>query len=133
MSAVEAMKSTDVSTGSGTAGAVNAQGWETVCQLNDIAPDTGVCVLFNGQQVAVFRERTQDRVYAISNYDPIGEASVLSRGIVGSVGDELVVASPLYKQHFSLTTGQCVEDDSVSVKTFSVRVENGDIQLSECT
>ncbi len=103
----------------------------SVCKLDDITPDTGVCVLFNGEQVAIFRERKNNEVFAISNYDPIGEANVLSRGILGSVNDVLVVASPLYKQHFSLSTGECLEDDSIKLKTYTVKVEEGFVLLSE--
>ena len=29
--------------------------WVAVCRLDDIVPDTGVCALVNGVQVAVFR------------------------------------------------------------------------------
>ena len=30
------------------------QSWTPVCDLNDIVPDTGVCALINGAQVAIF-------------------------------------------------------------------------------
>jgi nitrite reductase (NADH) large subunit len=35
-------------------------------------------------------------------------AHVLSRGIVGELRGERVVASPLYKHHYSLATGRCL-------------------------
>ena len=98
--------------------------WTAVCRLEDIVPDTGVCALIGGRQVAVFRV-SGDVVHAIANQDPFSKANVLSRGIVGDIKGELVVASPVYKQHFSLTTGRCVEDDSVEVRVFGTRVENG--------
>jgi nitrite reductase (NADH) small subunit len=98
-----------------------------VCRLQDIVPDTGVCVLVGGEQVAVFR--IHQRVYAIGNRDPFSGANVLSRGIVGDLNGELVVASPVYKQHFSLVTGRCIEDASVSVQVYRVRVEGADIQI----
>ncbi|WP_422720130.1 nitrite reductase (NAD(P)H) small subunit [Franzmannia qiaohouensis] len=34
-----------------------------------------------------------------------------------------VVASPIYKQHFRLEDGSCVEDDSVSLRTWPVRFD----------
>ncbi|MGI1678500.1 MAG: nitrite reductase small subunit NirD [Cellvibrionaceae bacterium] len=104
--------------------------WTSVCKLEDITPDTGVCVLFNGKQIAVFRERKNNQVFAISNYDPFGEANVLSRGILCSINDVLVVASPLYKQHFNLATGECLEDESCKIQTFLVREKEGSVQLS---
>jgi nitrite reductase/ring-hydroxylating ferredoxin subunit len=32
------------------------------------------------------------------------------RGIIGDLQGERVIASPIYKQHFSLATGRCLED-----------------------
>lgn len=96
--------------------------WIEVCPLNDIAPDTGVCALVNGQQVAIFRMRQDDRVYAIGNFDPASNANVLSRGIVGDLQGERVVASPIYKQHYSLATGRCIEDAQFVVPAYPVQV-----------
>ncbi|KZZ45803.1 MAG: nitrite reductase small subunit NirD [Saccharospirillaceae bacterium] len=104
--------------------------WIAVCDLNDIAPDTGVCAALSGEQVALFRLGDTEQVFAVSNYDPFGKANVLSRGIIGSIGEQLVVASPLYKQHFDLATGVCLEDGEVSIKTFQVKVENDQILLA---
>jgi len=98
-----------------------------VCRLDDIVPDTGVCVLVGGEQVAVFRIHRE--VYALGNRDPFSGANVLSRGIVGDLNGELVVASPVYKQHFSLLTGRCIEDPSVSVPVYRAQVEGADIQI----
>ena len=94
-----------------------------VCRLDDIVPNTGVCALVGGEQVAVFR--VDDGVYALGNFDPFSRANVLSRGIVGDIKGELVVASPVYKQHFSLATGTCVEDATVRVPLYRARVEEG--------
>lgn len=103
--------------------------WVTVCNDSDLIAGTGVCALLGGEQVAIFKTRKEKSVYAISNYDPIGKANVLSRGIIGSIGEEIVVASPLYKQHFSLRTGNCLEDAEHTVKTYPVRAFEGKIQL----
>ena len=98
--------------------------WVKVCRLEDIVPNTGVCALVGGEQVAVFR-LDDDSVYAIGNQDPFSRANVLSRGIVGDLKGEVVVASPVYKQHFSLKSGQCLEDPEVRVAVFPVRLEAG--------
>src|SRR5690606_33685728 len=94
--------------------------WISVCNEDDLVIGSGVCALLEAdgksEQVALFRETRDGPVYAISNYDPLGDANVLSRGIIGSLGNRLVVASPLYKQHFCLESGQCLEDENVSVK-----------------
>ncbi len=104
--------------------------WTDICQIDDIIPNTGRCALFNGEQVAIFRVNADDeKLYAVDNHCPFSEANVISRGLVGSLGDKVVVASPIYKQHFDLTSGKCLEDDSVSIKTYSVRVEGDTVQL----
>src|SRR3954451_16148323 len=94
-----------------------------VCRLDDIVPDTGVCALVGGEQVAIFR--IEDKIYAIGNRDPFSGANVLSRGIVGDLEGELVVASPVYKQHFSLRSGKCLEDANVRLPVYDARVEEG--------
>ena len=96
-----------------------------VCGLDEIVPDTGVCALVDGEQVAVFRIGVQ--VFAIGNLDPFSGANVLSRGIVGDLNGELVVASPVYKQHFSLLTGRCIEDETVSVPVYRALVEGDEV------
>ena len=103
--------------------------WQVLCHRDDLVPGGGVCVLVGRQQVALFYlPREGHELFAIGNRDPIGGASVLSRGIVGSVGDRLVVASPLYKQHFDLVTGACLEDGAVVVPVYEVRC-HGDCVL----
>jgi nitrite reductase (NADH) small subunit len=101
------------------------QGWVRVCSLADIMPDTGVCALVNGEQVAVFRVGVCD-LYAIDNFDPNANAAVLSRGLIGNLGERLVVASPIHKQHFDLRTGECIEMPEHSVRAWSVQLGDED-------
>ncbi|TXH04200.1 MAG: nitrite reductase small subunit NirD [Nevskiaceae bacterium] len=101
------------------------KGGVEVCALDDILPDMGVCALVEGRQVAVFRVGETDEVYAIGNYDANSGAAVLSRGIVGDLGGRLVVASPIYKQHYDLKTGECIEDPIASVRVYSASVKDG--------
>src|SRR5882724_2045088 len=102
-----------------------SEGWTHVCGLDDVLPGTGVCALVDGRQVAVFR--VADAVFALDNFDPASGANVLSRGLVGDLKGEQVVASPLYKHHYSLTTGRCLEDAEKSVHVHRVRVLDGRI------
>lgn len=101
--------------------------WLTVCPLNRIIPNTGVCALIKDQQVAIFR--VGEEVYAIGNYDPFSQAYVLSRGIVGDRQGVPKVASPIYKQNFNLVTGKCFDDEAVCVETFPMRVVEGQVQV----
>ena len=61
--------------------------WQPVCELADIAADTGVCADLDGKQIAVFR--VDEVLYALDNRDPASGANVLSRGIVGDLGGEI--------------------------------------------
>lgn len=102
--------------------------WHAVCRLDAVIPDTGVVALVRGFQVAVFR--VGHEVFALGNTDPFSGANVLARGIVGDRQGVLKVASPMYKQNFSLETGRCLDDDHVSVPTYPARVRDGLIEIS---
>jgi nitrite reductase (NADH) small subunit len=105
--------------------------WVPVCPLDDILPNTGVCALVNGEQVAVFHLADGDAsVFAIDNFDPGSQAAVLSRGLICSLGERIVVASPIYKHHFDLRTGECLEIPENSVNAFATRVENGQVWVA---
>jgi nitrite reductase (NADH) small subunit len=104
------------------------KGWTVVCAAQDIVPDTGVCALVGGLHVAVFR--VGERLFAIGNVDPKSGASVLARGLVGSLGERIVVASPLYKQHFDLATGECLEDPGQSVPAYPAKIEGGRVWVA---
>jgi NAD(P)H-dependent nitrite reductase small subunit len=96
--------------------------WTPVCRLDEIVPDTGVCALVGDEQVAIFR-LGDDSLHALGNFDPCSDANVLSRGIVGDVRGERVVASPIYKQHFAFATGRCLEEPECSVPVYAVRLD----------
>jgi len=112
--------------------------WIDVCSVDDLQPDSGVCALVEGEQVAIFwmrpvlseAEGPDAKVYAVGNYDPFGNANVLSRGLIGDIGGQPVVASPLYKQHFNLQTGVCLEDETVKIPVYAIRIDNGSVQVN---
>jgi nitrite reductase (NADH) small subunit len=103
--------------------------WVTVCDLEQILPNTGVCALVGDQQVAIFRVGAGTELYAISNYDPFSKAHVLSRGLVGDRKGTLKIASPIYKQNFCLKTGECLDDPAVQIPTYLVRVSGTEVQI----
>lgn len=103
--------------------------WTVVCKTAEILPGTGVCALVDGRHIAVFR-LAGERYHAIDNIDPRSGASVLARGLVGSLGERVVVASPLYKNHFDLSDGVCLEAPEHSVRAHSVRVEDGRVLVA---
>lgn len=104
--------------------------WLDVCSEDDLQPDSGICALVAGKQVAIFYMPKENAVYAVNNYDPFGKANVLSRGLIGDLNGVPMVASPLYKQHFNLQTGECLDDENVSIEAYAIRIENGRVEVS---
>ena len=102
--------------------------WVDVCEADALMPDRGAAALVEGQQVAIFVLR-DGRAFALDNRDPWSGANVMSRGIVGSIGDRVVVASPMYKHHVDLDTGAGVEHADVRLRTWPVRVRDGRIEV----
>jgi nitrite reductase (NADH) small subunit len=115
--------------------------WTPVCRLHDLVPERGAAALLeradgSAVQVAVFR-LLDDSVRAVQQLDPYSGANVMSRGIVGSRGEEPTVASPVYKQVFALATGQCLESGGKTprpglgthLETFAVEVRDGVVHL----
>ncbi|OZI23087.1 nitrite reductase (NAD(P)H) small subunit [Bordetella genomosp. 9] len=101
--------------------------WRHACDRRDLVENSGVVALVDGAQVALFYVPGHEGadLYAVDNRDPRSGANVVGRGIVGHLNGELVVASPLYKQHFRLRDGQCVEYPEQRLRTWQARF-NGD-------
>lgn len=103
--------------------------WQTICQKSDLVNNSGVCALLdNDEQIAIFQVNNE-QVFAISNFDPFGKANVLYRGIIGDARGDIYVASPLYKQRFSLGSGMCLDDFSVCVRSYGVRIVEDKVEV----
>lgn len=124
--------------------------WVHVCKAEDLVYNSGVCALVTNKQIAIFtvfngailqnvsldsssfrNEKYAENIslYACDNYDPIGHANVLSRGLICSIKGEVCISSPLYKQHFSLITGECLEQAEYRIGIYSVKQEEGQIYI----
>ena len=103
---------------------------KTLCSVEDLIANSGICALHEGEQVALFYlPEDEKKVYAIGNHDPFSGANVISRGIIGSITGKKVGASPIYKQHFELGSGQCIEDENVSLKTYDVDLVDDQVMI----
>ncbi|MDE0572825.1 nitrite reductase small subunit NirD [Demequina sp. B12] len=107
-----------------------------VCRIDDLTPGLGAAALVEGEQVALFR-LDDGTVHAVQNMCPFADAAVISRGITGDRGGEPTICSPLYKQVFSLVTGEClVTMDKEPVHTspdltvYPVTVRDGDVLVT---
>lgn len=109
----------------------DAEGWVSVCSLDDLPTERGAAALVGGRQVAIFR-LLGDELAAICQRDPYSGAFVMSRGIVGSARGVPTVASPMYKHVFALRTGECLEThgaEARSVRVYPVRVVGDQVQV----
>jgi nitrite reductase (NADH) small subunit len=106
--------------------------WQDACAIDDVTPGAGLAVQLDGEQIAIVR--TQDGLLAaLSNFDPFSRAFVIARGVVGERGGMPTIASPIYRQTFYLETGECLEDKSVRLPLFPIRVRGGRIEVALIT
>ena len=103
-------------------------GWQAVCPADDLEFERGVAALVHGQAVALFRTPGGE-IYALGNHDPFSRASTLARGIVGRRSGVPFVGSPVHRHAFDLRTGQCLDDEHVSVPAFEVKVVDGTVYV----
>jgi len=105
--------------------------WQSVCSQQDLVNDSGVVVWLDGAQVALFYlPNVQGKtLYAIDNHDPQSGANVIGRGLVGNIKGDLVVASPIYKQHFRLEDGSCLEYPQQRLRVWPVRLSEGRVEV----
>ena len=105
------------------------QAWRAVCARQDLVLNSGVVALVGNTQVALFYVACitgTPQLFAVDNRDPASGVNVIGRGLVGSLAGDLVIAAPLYKQHYRLTDGTCLEDAALSLRTWPARL-NGDV------
>ena len=108
------------------------QAWHTVCNREDLVSNSGVVVWLDGAQVALFYLPTVagEQLYAVDNRDPQTGVNVIGRGLIGNIKGDLVIASPLYKQHFRLHDGSCLEYPEQRLRTWPVRFDGVNVQLA---
>lgn len=106
--------------------------WHTVCTREDLVTNSGVVVWLDGAQVALFYlpDAENGQLYAVDNRDPQSGVNVIGRGLIGSIKGDLVIASPLYKQHFRLKDGSCLEYPEQRLRVWPVRFDGQDVQLA---
>ncbi|SFC06512.1 nitrite reductase (NADH) small subunit [Marinospirillum celere] len=109
---------------------LNAAQWHPVCRLDDLVANSGVVAWLDAQPAALFWLPDQEpAIYALAHYDPLGKAEVLAHGLVCESQGEWSVASPLYKQRYRLTDGQCLEEESIKVRTWPVRLVGAEVEV----
>ncbi len=104
--------------------------WVRVGVTDDFPIDGGATIRYGKTQIAVFNFTARGEWYASQNMCPHKNAFVLSRGIVGNVGEEPKVVCPLHKKPFSLKSGECMSGEEYSLQVFPVKIESGAVFLA---
>jgi NAD(P)H-dependent nitrite reductase small subunit len=103
------------------------EAWVDLGPVDDFPIQTGTPVLYGGVQLAVFRY-AENEWYSAQNMSPKRRAFVLAEGLLGSADGVPKIACPLHKNQFALTTGECLDDPSLQIMTFDVRVIDGRVE-----
>ena len=106
--------------------------WFFACYADDVPENGGVCVKHHNEQIAVYNFSRRGEWFATQNLCPHKQQMALSRGMIGSTGDqcEPKVACPFHKKTFSLATGQCLNGEDYHIKTYPVKVESGRVYIN---
>ena len=99
------------------------------CYTDDVPENGGACVKYKDDQIAIFNFTRRGEWFATQNLCPHKQQMALSRGMIGSSGDdcEPKVACPFHKKTFSLKTGECLTGDDYQLKTYPVVINDGKI------
>jgi nitrite reductase (NADH) small subunit len=101
--------------------------WNLACKVEDIPENGGACVLLDGEQIAIYNFKKRGEWYATQNLCPHKQQMALSRGMIGSTGEEPKVACPFHKKTFSLKSGACLSGDNYEIKTYAIKVEGNEV------
>lgn len=93
-----------------------------VAGSGDVTPGSGIVAEVKGQSIAVFN--VDGTFYAIDNTcahrgGPLGEGEV----------EEHTVTCPWHAWQYNIKTGTSLNNPSISVKTYQVKVEGSDVKV----
>ena len=103
--------------------------WHDVCALTDLEPLWGEAARVAGRQVALYRV-DGTTVLAADHRDPRTGACVMARGILGSRGATVTVASTLHKEVYDLGSGRCLSGDGPELPVHPVLVRDGRVLVA---
>ncbi|MFD0750019.1 nitrite reductase small subunit NirD [Mucilaginibacter calamicampi] len=110
---------------------LTAINWIPACYIDDVPENGGVCMKHGDEQIAIYNFSRRNEWYATQNLCPHKQQMALSRGMIGSSGEdcEPKVACPFHKKTFSLLSGECLTGDDFSIKTYPVKVADGKVYV----
>ncbi len=101
------------------------------CYTDDVPENGGACVKYKDEQIAIFNFTRRGEWYATQNLCPHKQQMALSRGMIGSAGDdcEPKVACPFHKKSFSLKSGNCLSSDDYTIMTYPIFVKENRVYI----
>ncbi|MEQ9364943.1 MAG: nitrite reductase small subunit NirD [Leptospirales bacterium] len=116
------------------------ESWCSAGAIHNFPINAGIAVRIGGRQVAVYRLRretaatggdlSRDEWYACDNACPHKNDNVLARGLVGDHQGELMVACPMHKKAFALSSGACLNDPDYRVRVYPIKISNGEVYVA---
>nr|WP_287937207.1 nitrite reductase small subunit NirD [Algoriphagus sp.] len=97
--------------------------WFKAAPIHAFPIDSGACIKYLDQQIAVFNFSQSGEWYACQNLCPHRMQMVLARGLLGSCGEEPKVACPFHKKTFSLKDGKNLNGDDCHITTYPTKIE----------
>lgn len=94
--------------------------WTPIGKTSDLTPEKGKAFKVAGKNIAVFW--IDGTYYAIEN-SCYHQGEPLDKGLV----KDCIVTCPAHSWKFDLRSGECTRDDSIIMKTFSIKAEGDDL------
>lgn len=99
------------------------QDFVTVAEAKDIGPGEGRVVEVDGNELAIFN--LDGTYYAIDNMC-VHQGGPLGEGLLE--GD--IVICPWHSWRYNVKTGACSTNPSVKVKTYSIKIDRGQVKVA---
>lgn len=99
--------------------------WFKAAPVSALPENGGACIKYKDLQIAIYKFSRRNEWYACQNLCPHKMQMALSRGMIGSEGDEPKVACPFHKKTFSLKSGKNLNGECAAIATYPVKVEEG--------
>ena len=96
--------------------------WKKAAELSDLPPGTAQAVQCEGRSIALYN--VEGRIYATDNACP-HQGGPLGEGDLSKT----VITCPWHQWQFDVTTGGRVSTPGISVRTYEIRLENGNVMI----
>lgn len=101
--------------------------WFKAGKTADFQSNRGGCIKYKDKQIAIINFERRKEWYACQNACPHKMEMVLSRGMLGSMGDIPKIACPLHKRTFSLLDGANLNGDDLKIATYPVKIVDDEV------